>query len=408
MTLPLIYVCLVALVTFVYSLALLGFAQGLRNLRKNKRQAFAEWPSVSVIVPARNEAEVLERTLESLFRQQYPGAWEIVVVDDRSSDRTPRILSDLAQTSERLRVVTVTEPYPRSPKKNALAMGIRKSQGEIIVTTDADCVYDRHWLRTMISHMTPEVGIVAGPTAFDLPLEYVPLWQKIQWLDFAVQSFIGAGAIGKGVPASCNGSNLAYRRSVFEEISGYGKLSGVVSGDDVLFAQRVSQNTKWKVVFVTEPASLVHSLPVLTFKELIQQRLRWASKGLAYRGSMLAFLFGIYTYYLLLLSAPVVMFLWPHTIPAIGATLLYKLGCDHYMMRLGTKTFGLMHLRRYFLPYYFLQAIAYPYFGIGGLLLPYRWKGDWYRTARLPRGLGRTMVRFRRIMRPRRTAKSPL
>jgi cellulose synthase/poly-beta-1,6-N-acetylglucosamine synthase-like glycosyltransferase len=406
MNLPLIYVFVVATFTLVYTIALVGFIQGLRNLRHNKKADFIDWPSVSVIVPARNEAEVLERTLESLFEQDYPGAWEIVVVDDRSTDSTPQILNGLVQKSERLHVVTVTERNPRSPKKNALAMGIQKASGEIIVTTDADCVYNPQWLQKMISYMQPDVGVVAGSTVFDLPVEKIPLWQRIQWLDFFIQTFMGAGAIGKGIPSSCNGSNLAYRRRVFDEISGFGSLSRVVSGDDVLFAQRVAKFTKWKTVFATDPETTVSSLSVHTVKELVQQRLRWASKGLAYRGSMLTFLFGIYIFYMMLLAAPVVAFSATWTAPILAGLFIWKFSWDYSLALLGTKIFNQQQQRRYFIPYYFAQAVTYPFIGLGGLLMPYRWKGDWYRTAKLPRSVSRTIVRFRRIVRLRRAQRT--
>lgn len=137
MTLSLtIFFISLAVVTTIYSGALLTFVAGLRKLKYNRRVEHKIWPSVSVIVPARNEAEVLERTLDSLLAQEYTGDWEIMVVDDRSTDETPFILAELQQREERIKVVTVIEKNPPSPKKNALATGIAASTGEIIVTTD--------------------------------------------------------------------------------------------------------------------------------------------------------------------------------------------------------------------------------------------------------------------------------
>ncbi|MFZ5433960.1 MAG: glycosyltransferase, partial [Calditrichota bacterium] len=204
MNLILIYIILLIFISLIFSAVLTGFIRGLLRLRNNRVVVPTDWPSISVIVPARNEAAVLQRTLDSIFQQDYPGQWEIVVVDDRSTDETPHILSRLASENTRLRVITITDPRPASPKKNALARGIKASQGTIIVTTDADCVYDPHWLRSMITYMTPEVGVVAGLTEFDLPILPIPVWQKIQWLDFIVQQYMAAGAIGYGVPSSCN------------------------------------------------------------------------------------------------------------------------------------------------------------------------------------------------------------
>ena len=404
MTWGIIFTIILALVSLVYAGALLGFVRGLRKLRHNRRTEFVTWPSVSIIMPARNEAEVLERTLHSLLAQNYPGDWEVIVVDDRSTDATPLLLESFVRESNRLHPVRVTEEYPRSPKKHALALGIKHSRGEIIATTDADCIYHPSWIREMVSHMVPDVGVVAGLTVFDLPDNHVPVWQKIQWLDFFAQNALAAGAAGAGIPASCNGSNLFYRREVYQQIAGFGEVASIISGDDVLFAQRVSSKTTWKIVYAATPETTVRSLPVLTIRELFQQRLRWASKGLSYRASMLSFLFGIYSFYLLLGAIPVVMLLEPSLTLPLALILFWKLTWDYVTVSIGCRVFGQEALRVHFLPYAVLQLYAYPLLGFAGLLLPFHWKGDWYRTPRLPRGLRRGLVRIRRIMRVRRTA----
>jgi cellulose synthase/poly-beta-1,6-N-acetylglucosamine synthase-like glycosyltransferase len=401
-----IYLLILGVMSAIYGIVLSGFVRGLRKLRENRMQHFREWHSVSVVVPARNESEVLQRTLLSLLKQDYPGAWEVVVVDDRSTDGTAEILAQMSAAVEKLRFITVTELNPPSPKKNALALGIRESQGEIIVTTDADCVYDRAWLRSMVSHMTPDVGVVAGLTVFDLPTRPVPAWQKIQWLDFVAQQYLAAGAAGAGVPSSCNGSNLAYRRAVYREISGFGRSADQVSGDDVLFAQRVSKQTNWKVVFNTARESIVRSLPVPTVRDVFYQRVRWASKGLAYRRSMLVFLFGMYLYFAMWMAAPAVALVAPALLPALLAIALWKIACDYLTLRVGCGIFGQQSMLKYFLPFEFLHVMLSPVFGVAGLFVPYRWKGEWYRTATLPRGWKRSLVRVRRLIRPRRVAEA--
>jgi cellulose synthase/poly-beta-1,6-N-acetylglucosamine synthase-like glycosyltransferase len=363
-----------------------------------KRNAISDplrWPSLSIVVPARNEAEVIPWSLRSLLKQDYPGEWEVIVVDDRSEDSTPDVLREWSSRDEHLRWIRIEEPAAPSPKKFALAQGIRLAKGEVILTTDADCRYSASWARGLIRHLQPDVGVVAGLTIFDLPgFRGVAIWQKIQWLDFFVQNFLAAGSLGWGHAASCNGSNLCFRREVFEMISGYGEHSSIISGDDVLFAQRVAKQTAWKVVFAATRETIVRSLPVTTFRDLLHQRLRWASKGLSYRGSMLTFLFGIYMYYLAMLLLPAIALLNPAAILPVAASWSVKTLTDGFVVRAGCKVFGQHRLWRYFVPYEILQAVFVPFFGLAGLLLPYRWKGGWYRTARLPNGLN---VQWQRI-----------
>ncbi|MBK6766956.1 MAG: glycosyltransferase [bacterium] len=371
--------------TAIYSVMMVLFALGLRRLRQNQFTTPRGWPSVSVIIPARNEAEVLPWTLASLMRQDYAGDWEVIVVDDRSTDTTPQVLMGLESTYANLRVIRITEEPQGSPKKCALAAGIALSESEVIFTTDADCQYNERWLTEMVSHLTDEVGVVAGLTIFDLPdSARSPRWQKIQWLDFFVQNFLAAGSLGWGHAASCNGSNLCYRRKVYDEVAGFGDSAAIVSGDDVLFAQRVASETRWKMVFATTPGSLVRSLPVMTMQGLLHQRLRWASKGLTYRGSMLGFLFAIYFYYVLLMALPLMSLALPELWRATAAIWGLKLIVDIWLVYTGCKVFRQERLLPFFVEYEITQTLATPFFGFAGLLLPYSWKGDWYRTATLP------------------------
>lgn len=401
-----ILLILLAGVSLIYALVLSRFVRGLRALAAQPMADPAKWPSISVVMPARNEAEVLMRTVNSLLAQDYCGRWEVIIVDDRSTDGTPAILRELAATTARIKVITITDPAPASPKKNALASGIRAASGDVIVTTDADCVYEPRWLHGMIRYMAEDVGVVAGITVFALPDSAVPTWQKIQWLDFLVQQIMAAGAAGAGVPSSCNGSNLAFRRNVYDQISGYGKTALLVSGDDVLFAQRVAKLTAWRTAFAISPETIVRSLPVYTIRDVFHQRIRWASKGLAYRRSMLVFLFGIYLYYAALAAAPFLfLFHAPHLLSALAAVIALKTACDYRTVGIGCRTFGQTGLLPYFIPFAFLHTVLTPIFGVAGLLIPYRWKGEWYRTARLPRTLRRGWVRMRRWMKPRRISQ---
>lgn len=373
---------LVGVLSLVYGVAAFLFTVGLWRIRKALRRDFEEWPSVSVVLPARNEAEVLERTILSLLAQDYPGDCEIIVVDDRSTDATPAILERFAREHQRLRFRTITTPNPPSPKKHALAKGIEMATGDIICTTDADCTFHPHWLRGMVSYFDDPVGVVAGLTRFKLAQGREPLWQKLQNLDFMLQGYLAAGAIGVGNASSCNGSNLAYRRAVYDAVVGFSDFAHQVSGDDVLFAQKVNQATGWNMVYASAPETVIDSLPVATIRELFQQRLRWASKGLAYRGSMKFLLFGLYFFYLLLFAFAAMALFNPALIPLFAMAALWKLAWDWLVIYEGCRLFHQRDSLRYFLPFEIAHSIFTPIFGLGGLLLPFRWKGDWYRQAR--------------------------
>ena len=119
---------LAAVGTAVWLALAAGWFRGVRSvpvLREAEREPLGLYPSISVIVPARNEEEAVEEALGSLLAQEYPGRLEVVVVDDRSTDATPEVLAGLASRwPERLRVVRVEElPHGWLGKNHALYVG---------------------------------------------------------------------------------------------------------------------------------------------------------------------------------------------------------------------------------------------------------------------------------------------
>ena len=260
----------------------------------------AELPRVSVIVPARNEEEHLGECLQALRDQEYPGDWEVVVVDDRSADTTGEIARREGGSWERLKLVTVVgEPRFKCPKKSALARGIEASSGELLLLTDADCRPQVGWVKSMVGLFTEEVGLVAG-YAFPDPGERVR--QKLLALDNLAVGALGAGSFGMGRMLSCTGRNLAYRRRVYDEVGGFERIGHLVGGDDVYFARIVAAETNWKLVFNRDrEADVVNAPPPVRLGEIINQKLRHAAKGGHYQGPALLLGTAVYLFHFFLL-----------------------------------------------------------------------------------------------------------
>ena len=122
-------------------------------------------PKVSVIVAARNEELNLEQCLLSLSNQNYPeDLYDVYIIDDRSEDETRKIGSRFADQRHNFNLIVVDEVGLNiSPKKNAIQKGIDASDGEIIMTTDADCSPPEGWISGIVSHYNDEsIGMVAG------------------------------------------------------------------------------------------------------------------------------------------------------------------------------------------------------------------------------------------------------
>ena len=332
-----------------------------------------ELPSVSIIIAARNEEKNLPETLSGLLRQDYPvDRLEIIVVDDRSTDDTGKIISDFATLHRHVRLIhqdTVTPGV--SPKKQALEKGIDAANGEIIISTDADCSHDPNWVSEMIAHMTSDTGMVVGQARFMLP-DSPPLWQKLQALDFQSLGYASAGLVSAGMPFTCSGASLAYSSQLFREIGGWDGFEKLISGDDELLLAKVSQS-RWRIVAAKAPATIVGTIPVSTLSELWNQRIRWGSKGLYYRPSRKIILAGVFLFLLFLSIAPLVGILsgaWVFFL--IWAAIRFAL--DITAVSLGGSVFR----ERFNLLTFIMLEIIYPpltvMFAAAGHFSTFRWK----------------------------------
>ncbi|MFC1698607.1 glycosyltransferase [Candidatus Omnitrophota bacterium] len=127
---------------------------GTQRLTKKAAQSPtpANWPSVSVIVPARNEEQGIEGTLRSLLKMDYPD-FEVIAVDDRSQDQTGAILRRLAEQEQRLKVVHNRElPENWLGKQYAIHQAAQTAKGDFILLTDADVLFNKKTLRLAIKY----------------------------------------------------------------------------------------------------------------------------------------------------------------------------------------------------------------------------------------------------------------
>lgn len=359
----------------IYVLKIGGFFLGLLRLRP-------EWNthrySVSVIVPARNEENHIVACLESLLQQTYPNElYEIIVVDDHSTDRTAEIVKEFVERyPTRLRLVRHhDEPTTQAYKKTAIERGIALAPNEIIATTDADCIVQPTWLEGIMRHFTPEVGMVSGYILFHP--NYEKNWfQKVQALEFLALTTVGAGAIGQKNPIISNGANLAYRRDAFREVGGFKDIDHLPSGDDDLLMQKIHRLTNWQIRFAIEAETINFTYPCPNLRTFMHQRTRWASKSAHYhyKPSLVLFLIAVYLlYFYIFVGLPLSLFvssfaLWPWLI------LMGKAGIDFLITARGCALTRRRSLLRYFPLAEILQIPYILWVGVAGLVGNYEWK----------------------------------
>ena len=259
----------------ILGILILGWRRGIRNdliLTSDKSALF-----ISVVVPARNEEASIGRLLVDLENQDHAD-FEVIVVNDHSEDKTLPIVKEAVARNPRLRIIS----NGGNGKKAALTSGIEVSKGSIIVTTDADCSVSREWL-SVLAHFfdDEEVKMAFGGVRMDAKSTF----SNLQSLEFA--SLIGSGMsmASWSYPAMCNGANLAFRKSVYEEVGGYTDNLHIPSGDDEFLMRKIVALYPMGVKPVFHRHSVVSTMPNSTFKDFLQQRIRWAGKW-AYNNSL--------------------------------------------------------------------------------------------------------------------------
>ncbi len=244
-------------------------------------------PRVTVVVPARDEEDTIGPCVDSVLVADYPAdRLQVIVVDDDSSDATPDVVRARAAADGRLVLVQIPENRRRAVahKKRAIEKAIALATGDIILTTDADCSVPPGWVRAMVAPFAdPGVAFVSGPVRYRLGAR--PSWfVRVQALDFFGLMLCGAGGIGIGQPNLANGANVAYRRATFERLGGFSGIDGVTSGDDELLMQKMAYGAEGPAAirFCANPRATVVTEPAPTWRALVHQRTRWASKPAFY------------------------------------------------------------------------------------------------------------------------------
>lgn len=271
----------ITLVTgIVWVSAVIAIAIGLEQLRTHSGTSK---PRVSVLIAVRNEEDNIPRCLKALSIQDYPvDLREFIVIDDNSTDRTAEIVNDFKDQIPGLMLIRAKPPTEGvAPKKNALITGINGSSGEVIITTDADCAPPPGWLNGIARLFELGVDAVVGYS----PLEGKGMVGALVRFDGFINAVTSAGTIGLGIPTSAVGRNLAYRRSVWQEINGFGQDVAGASGDDDLLLQRIAE-AGYKTLFNIDPDTFVPAKGQESFARWWQMKRRHFSAGKRYKPSL--------------------------------------------------------------------------------------------------------------------------
>lgn len=224
----------------IFSIFLLILSFGILRSFKVKNPKML---SYSILIACRNEEQNLHFLFSALDKIEYPkNLFEVIIVDDASSDNSLKMIKQFCKNHRNFHVLNLLKKDPKyKGKKAALKKAAEIAKHELLLLTDADCSPPSNWLTSFNEYISEETGMVVG---FSPEIGI----SKFRYFTQIISSAIYSSTIGLGIPFSCAGGNIAIRKSVFEEISGYDEIKHYTSGDDKLLLRIVSKR-KYKIAY---------------------------------------------------------------------------------------------------------------------------------------------------------------
>jgi cellulose synthase/poly-beta-1,6-N-acetylglucosamine synthase-like glycosyltransferase len=342
------WIALILLIPYIYYL--LRIYNGLKKIKPFKASSSTEI-FVSVIVACRNEEKNLPLLLSDIASQDYnQGLFELIIVDDNSSDSTRNIAS--GYSIKNIKVIK----NPDSGKKKAIKAGVGASTGELVVTTDADCRVLRSWLKNIVSFYAGyKPDMILGPVRLKGTGGF---FQHFQELEFLSLQGITAGTAMTGYPVMCNGANLAFTRESYLNHS-ENMHDEKVSGDDVFLLHSLKEKKENKIMWLESDSSIVTTSASETTYSFFRQRARWISKAGVYRDSDTIAL-SIVTFVTILIQ-PLLLIAGifdPVFLLVFLAAFILKSVPDYLILQNTTSRYGKGRLMKWFL----LSQIYYTYY----------------------------------------------
>ncbi len=246
---------------------------------KNSKLEYSdEIKKISVVIAAKNEEKNLGRLFHSINNLNYPAdKFEIIFIDDNSTDRTYEMLYDYSNKFENILVLkAIDKKYPL--KKGALDFGIRKAAFEFVVTTDADCSFNSDWLKSFSDHFN-KFDVVIGSVKIEQTLNPV---SKISSFENLRNRFLVWSLSGFGIHYTSSGGNFGYKKSLYFQVGGFDNITSTASGDDDLLLQKFT-DLNANICVAKNIESFVQTAAPIKLLDLFKQKARHTSSSFKYK-----------------------------------------------------------------------------------------------------------------------------
>ncbi len=376
----LIFIFILFIVALLYAVLIISYYFFFKkSINNNLTKKTDKNVKISIIIAARNEAHQIMNLLGALNKQNYRRSdFEIIVVDDASEDNTSEVLSLFASQNKDLNIRTFRIEENRNNttyKKHAIAKAIAICTGDLIVTTDADCVMGENWLTGIANaYKSTNAKMMAGMVVYHYDKS---AFEKMQHLDFLSLIASGAAAIQSGYPIMCNGANLVYEKKAFVEVNGFAKNEHFASGDDIFLLLKLKKHYGSKCIYaLTDKDTLVYTKAEAGFGDFMHQRLRWSSKTKAYNDFAILLVAAIvFAFNFIIIAALIYGIFEPVFLFYALGLLIVKSLVDLPVMFQICRYINRLDLLKYFLPMQFIYLFYVIFIGIVSNFVSYRWKG---------------------------------
>ena len=375
--------------TAVYAAGVLWFRQGLATCgedSRNKGQPTLPKRQVSIVIAARNEEDNIASCLRGLAGQTLPAErFEVVLVDDGSSDGTAKLAEEFARdTDVRLTILgTAGLPGGSGSKKRALSLGVERTEGEVVLTTDADCRLPPTWAASMARRFDDDtVGMVIGYAGIRRNSGRLGLlggWEAVDFLNLMAAAAAGAG---RGRALASSGQSLGFRKAAYDEVGGYSRIMHRGSGDDVLLMQIIRRTRRWRILFAGDATEHVVHPPSPSLPGLLAKRSRWASSApfqALLDPPFFAYLACTFAMSVMLLATPILAWWGAVSWFSVAAAWLAKSAAEGALFARSRQVFQRRDLHWQFLPWALSQPLYIVAVGLFGALGRFDWKGRSYR-----------------------------
>ncbi|MFZ9503674.1 MAG: glycosyltransferase [Cyclobacteriaceae bacterium] len=352
----------------VYALGLfLATRYEPQTVNKDRKSPGTEQPpSVSVLVPFRNERQRLPELLANLSRISYAGSHEFLLIDDHSEDSPLEIVHQ--HGFSQLRYLPPLKGV--EGKKQNLQRAVSEAKGDIILTTDADCRHDPHWIESVVKNFdSDQVKMVLGPVR----IEASNYFGRLQAMEFFSVMGVTRLSAKLGYPFMANGANLAYLKKTFFEVQGYSGNEHFSSGDDEFLLRKFSRNHPLCVRFADEVGAVVETSSAQSLREFLHQRIRWAGKW-RHNTDPVAFFAAVWIFSIQIITLGLVL-TGLVSLEVVHVSLLIKFFAEGYFLK---KEAGRQHAS-FRLGDFLVVGLLYPVYVIVVALFSFwakpKWKG---------------------------------